>query len=93
MNLPERDWKNLRALHGVALERYCTRVLDESRTILADEARSAHNAEGEAKFWIDPVVGLHANYGLKPKRLAEAQQLVEEHVNEIRDAWAKHFTR
>ena len=41
MNLPERDWKNLRVLHRVALERYCTRVLDESRTILADEARSA----------------------------------------------------
>ena len=43
MNLPERDWKNLRALHPVALERYCARVLDESRIILADEAGSAHD--------------------------------------------------
>ena len=51
------------------------------------------HAEGEAKFWIEPEVALHANYGLKPKRLAEAQQLVEEHVDEIRDAWAKHFER
>ena len=42
MNLPERDWNNLRVLHRVALERYCTRVLDESRTILEDETRSAH---------------------------------------------------
>jgi len=49
------------------------------------------HAEGEAKFWIAPAVELHANYGLKAKRLAEARTLVEEHVNEIRNAWAKHF--
>jgi hypothetical protein len=49
------------------------------------------HAEGEAKFWIDPTVELQANYGLKPKRLAEAERLVEEHLNEIRSAWAKHF--
>ena len=49
------------------------------------------HAEGEAKFWIEPAVELHANYGLKAKRLAEARTLVEEHVNEIRNAWAKHF--
>ena len=51
------------------------------------------HAEGEAKFWIDPGVELQANYGLKPKRLAESQQLVEEHVDEIRNAWATHFKR
>jgi hypothetical protein len=50
-----------------------------------------HHAEGEAKFWIEPAVELHANYGLKARRLAEARTLVEEHVNEIRNAWAKHF--
>ena len=49
------------------------------------------HAEGEAKFWIEPAVELHANYGLKAKRLAEAQKLVEEHEDEIRIAWAKHF--
>ena len=49
------------------------------------------HAEGEAKFWIDPAVELHANYGLKPKQIAEAGKLVEEHLNEIRHAWAKHF--
>ena len=49
------------------------------------------HAEGEARFWIDPTVELHANYGLKPKRLAEAERLVEEHLDEIRSAWAKHF--
>ena len=59
-----------------------------------EEARPhvhVQNAEGEAKFWIEPAVELHANYGLKAKRLAEAQELVEEHAHEIRSAWAKHF--
>ena len=49
------------------------------------------HADGEAKFWIDPAVELDANYGLKPKQIAEAEKLVEEHLNEIRRAWAKHF--
>jgi len=49
------------------------------------------HAEGEAKFWIEPTVELHANYGLVARRLAEAQKLVEEHANEIRKAWSKHF--
>ena len=49
------------------------------------------HTNGEAKFWIEPTVELHANYGFKAKRLAEAQQLIEEHANEIRNAWAKHF--
>lgn len=49
------------------------------------------HAAGEAKFWVEPIVALHANHGLKPKQLAEAQQLVEEHLDEIRRAWAKHF--
>lgn len=59
------------------------------------EERRAHvhvqHADGEAKFWIEPTVELHANYGLKPKQLAEAEQLVEEHLNDIRSAWATHF--
>lgn len=63
--------------------------------LFSREERRPHvhvqHAEGEAKFWIDPTVALHANYGLKPKRLAEAEKLVEEHLNEIRSAWAKHF--
>ena len=59
------------------------------------EERRAHvhvqHANGEAKFWIDPVVELAANFGLKPKQLAEIQTLIEEHLNEIRAAWARHF--
>ena len=50
-----------------------------------------HHAEGEAKFWIRPHVELAVNYGLKPKRIAEAERLIEENLNEIRRAWDKHF--
>jgi hypothetical protein len=53
--------------------------------------KSRGHPDGEAKFWIEPAVELHASYGLTPKLVAEALGLVEEHVNEIRSAWAKHF--
>ena len=49
------------------------------------------HADGEAKFWIDPVVELAANFSLNLKQVAEAQSLIEEHLNEIRGAWHKHF--
>jgi hypothetical protein len=49
------------------------------------------HADGEAKFWIEPVVELAANFSLKAKQVAEAQILIEEHLNEIRGAWRKHF--
>ena len=59
------------------------------------EERRAHvhvqHADGEAKFWIDPVVELAVNFSLKPKQVVEVQKLIEEHLNEIRSAWAKHF--
>jgi hypothetical protein len=59
------------------------------------EERRVHvhvqHADGEAKFWIDPVVELAANFSLKPKQVTDAQKLIEEHLHEIRRAWAKHF--
>jgi hypothetical protein len=55
--------------------------------------RTVHvqHADGEAKFWIEPTVELAANFGLKPQQITEVQHLIEEHLNEIRAAWAKHF--
>ncbi len=59
------------------------------------EERRAHvhvqHADGEEKFWIDPAVGLQANFGLTAKQITEVQDLIEEHIDEIRAAWAKHF--
>jgi hypothetical protein len=49
------------------------------------------HANGEAKFWLEPTVELAASYGLSASRVNEASKLIEEHFDEIRSAWAKHF--
>jgi hypothetical protein len=46
---------------------------------------------GEAKFWLDPAIGVAQNHGLSPHRLARALKLVQEHEDEIRAAWRRHF--
>jgi hypothetical protein len=43
MPFSERDWKYLRALHATALDRYCTRVLDESSAVIRDTSDSSHD--------------------------------------------------
>ena len=47
--------------------------------------------DGEAKYWLEPVVALAQNHGLSDQQLRAAQRLVEEHIGEIRSAWTKHF--
>ena len=42
MPFSERDWKHLRAVHATALQRYCSRVLDESDAIIRDTKDSPH---------------------------------------------------
>lgn len=49
--------------------------------------------DGEAKFWLTPVVQLAVATGLSASQLREAQHLVEHHIEEIRNAWAHHFER
>ena len=49
--------------------------------------------DGEAKFWLEPIVSLNQYYGLSPKQLKELQKLVEEHKDEIIRRWQKHFSR
>jgi len=48
-------------------------------------------AGGEAKFWLEPEIRLAQNYKLRAKELREAQRLIEEHIDEIKAAWKKHF--
>lgn len=48
---------------------------------------------GEAKFWIEPEVGLAANHGLTASKLSSAEKLVLKHHAEIRHAWNQHFNR
>ena len=51
------------------------------------------HADGEAKFWLTPVVTLAVSEGLSAGQLRDALTLVELHVEEIRDAWFRHFGR
>jgi hypothetical protein len=47
--------------------------------------------DGEAQFWLTPEVELATQTGLAKHVIGEAQQLVEDHLQEIIDAWDKHF--
>ncbi|OGW72203.1 MAG: hypothetical protein A2Y02_01685 [Omnitrophica bacterium GWA2_52_12] len=47
--------------------------------------------DGEAKFWVEPVVALAHFYGFDVRQLKELQTIVETHQNEIKKAWKKHF--
>lgn len=47
--------------------------------------------EGEAKFWLTPSIHLATNIGLSATQLRQAQVVIEAHVEEIRDAWHRHF--
>jgi len=47
--------------------------------------------DGEAKFWIEPVIAL-ANYtGFKSGQIKEFQKFIEEHQDEIICSWKKYF--
>jgi hypothetical protein len=43
------------------------------------------------RFWIEPHIELARNHQLSAQDLARTLQLVEEHEQEIRDAWQRHF--
>ncbi|HMN76326.1 MAG TPA: DUF4160 domain-containing protein [Burkholderiaceae bacterium] len=47
--------------------------------------------DGEAKFWLTPQVHLAVNIGLSPSQLRQARAVVEVHLQEIEDAWQRHF--
>ena len=47
--------------------------------------------DGEAKFWLTPAVALAVNAGLSATQLKQAQAVVEAHLQEIEDAWHRHF--
>jgi hypothetical protein len=47
--------------------------------------------DGEAKFWLEPILSLVVYHGLNQRKLNEIQKIVEEHKNEIIEAWQRHF--
>ena len=49
------------------------------------------SSDGEAKFWLEPVVALAQYYGLSTKQIKEIQKKIEERLDEIKTEWKKHF--
>ena len=47
--------------------------------------------DGEAKFWLTPEITLARNFGFSNKQISELRKVIEEHKNEIKDTWKKHF--
>jgi len=47
--------------------------------------------DGEAKVWLTPEVTVADSVGLSAHQLNQAQDLVQRHIGEIRDAWIRHF--
>jgi hypothetical protein len=47
--------------------------------------------EGEAKFWLEPIVALAESVYLNPRELKELQEVIERKRDEIVRAWNTHF--
>jgi hypothetical protein len=56
------------------------------KLVTADEVPN-----GEAKFWLEPAIEVAQHTGLSRREISEAQRLVQEHENDIRSAWHRHF--
>lgn len=48
-------------------------------------------SDGDAKFWLEPKIEVAMAKGLSPHRLNEIRKIIEEHKDEIADAWRKHI--
>ncbi len=49
--------------------------------------------DGEAKFWLEPEIGVAKNYGLSPTQISEIVKVLKERKDEISDKWREHFQR
>lgn len=47
--------------------------------------------DGEAKFWVEPIVSLAAYYKLSVSKLNEIHKIVERKKDEIIEKWKSHF--
>jgi hypothetical protein len=47
--------------------------------------------DGEAKFWLEPIIALAGHSGLPARELKRMQAVVEEHRDEIVQSWQAHF--
>ena len=85
-----------------AKEKYCDGPYHRSRRavqvallLARGVGRPVHvsNQDGQAKVWLTPSVHLALNVGLSALQLRQAQAIVEAHIEEIKNAWHRHFSR
>lgn len=51
------------------------------------------NSDGQAKFWLEPLIALAEYHHLKTHTLREIELIVEEHQEKFRDDWHNYFPR
>ncbi len=51
------------------------------------------SGNGEAKFWLEPIVAMASSTGMKPKELRAIQRLVESKRDALLKEWEKHFKK
>jgi len=49
--------------------------------------------DGEAKFWVEPVVAFEMSKGFSNKEILAIQRIVEKRQDEIKEAWKKFFKK
>ncbi len=49
--------------------------------------------EGDAKFWLEPLVELAMHRGLAAHQVSEIREIIEERKNELSSAWREHMRR
>jgi hypothetical protein len=79
----EADWKTLRRLHPLALERFCRRVLDEIESACQDDARSLHQRYLDIWQVIDRRNREMARIFDNPKRSNAITILAQMRANEL----------
>ena len=50
-----------------------------------------YSENGEAKFCLLPEIELAKNYNLTRHQLKDIEKIIEEHYDNITEAWDKHF--
>lgn len=50
-----------------------------------------HSPDGEAKFWLEPIIAHEKSHGLSAQQLTKIEKIVKDHENELISAWQSHF--
>lgn len=49
------------------------------------------SGDGEAKLWLEPDIQLAKSYHYTRQHLKDVERLIEEHNDELIDAWQEYF--